>query len=79
LGPNQFIGTSTNVSLTAKSSGGNLVITWPTASALVNLVSSPALGAGAVWSAAGTLPTTVGGNYQVTIPATGTARFYRLQ
>jgi hypothetical protein len=79
LGPNQFIGTSTNVSLTAKSSGGNLVITWPTASALVNLVSSPALGAGAVWSAAGTLPTTVGGNYQVTMPATGTARFYRLQ
>jgi hypothetical protein len=79
LGPNQLIGTSTNVTLTAKLTGSNLVITWPTSSALVALKSSPALGAGAVWSAAGGSLTVAGGNYQVTLPASGTAKYFRLQ
>ena len=79
LGPNQFIGTSTNVTLAAKGSGGKVVISWPTTSALVTLVSSPVLGSGAVWTpVAGTL-TVVGANYQVTLPATSGAAFFRLQ
>jgi len=78
LGPNQLIGTSPNVSLHAALSGHNLVITWPTTSALVNLVSSPVLGPGAVWTPAnlGSL-TAGGGNYQISMPAAGAA-FYRL-
>jgi hypothetical protein len=81
LGPDQFIGTTTaNVSLSASMAGANLLIKWPTTSALVSLISSPTLGAGANWTAvAGTLTTDGSGNYQMSIPATGTARFFRLQ
>jgi Concanavalin A-like lectin/glucanases superfamily len=79
LGPNQFIGTSLSVSLTASSSGGNAIIKWPTTSALVALLSSPTLGTGAVWTpVAGTLTTDGSGHYQMTVPATGNARFFRL-
>jgi hypothetical protein len=79
LGPNQLIGTTLSASLSASMSGGNLVISWPTTSALVNLMSSPALGAGAVWTSVNRPLTVVGGNYQVTIPATGSAQFFRVQ
>jgi len=66
LGPNQLIGTSMNVTLSASLAGGNLVIKWPTTSALVNLMSTPTLGAGAVWSQAnGTLTTDGSGNLQL--------------
>jgi len=79
LGPNQLIGTSMNVSLSASLSGGNLVITWPTASALVDLMSSPTLGSGAAWTSVAGALTVVGGNYQMTIPSTSSAQFFRLQ
>ncbi|HXT10828.1 MAG TPA: LamG-like jellyroll fold domain-containing protein [Candidatus Angelobacter sp.] len=81
LGPNTLMGTSTAVSMNVSMSGGNLVIKWPTTSALVNLMSSPTLGAGAVWTPVNTsaLTTDGSGNYQITIPASGTTQFYRLQ
>jgi hypothetical protein len=80
LGPNQLIGTSTSVTLSASLSGGSLVIKWPTTSALVNLMSTPALGSGAVWTQVnGTLATDGSGKYQMTIPITGSAQFFRLQ
>ena len=78
LGPNKLIGSSTQVSLTATASGGNLVISWPTTSALVKLVSSPALGAGAAWTPVSGGLTVSGGNYQMTVPITATAAFFRL-
>jgi hypothetical protein len=78
LGPNQIIGSNTNVSLTATVSGSNLVITWPTTYALVTLLSSPTLGAGASWTTVGGTPTVVASNYQVTMPISGSARFFRL-
>ena len=46
LGPNQLVGTSRNVSASAKMSGSNLIIKWPMNSALDTLLSSPTLGAG---------------------------------
>lgn len=81
LGPNQFIGVGTTVSLTASTSGANLVIKWSTSSALVALVSSPTLGAGAVWSQVNmsALTTDGAGHYQISVPATGSAQFFRLQ
>jgi hypothetical protein len=81
LGPNQFIGTSTTVSLSASVSGANAVLKWPTTSALVSLMSSPVLGSGAVWTPvpSGALTTDGSGHYQLTVPATGSARFFRLQ
>ena len=79
LGPNQLIGTSTNTSLTITASGGNLAIKWPTTSALVNLLSSPVLGSGAVWTPVSAVPTVAGGNYQVTLAKSGSAQYFRLQ
>jgi hypothetical protein len=82
LGPNQLLGTSTSVSLSASLSGGNVILKWPTTSALVTLLSSPSLGAGAIWTPVSTANgalAVVGGNYQVSVPDTGTAQFFRLQ
>jgi hypothetical protein len=80
LGPNQLVGTSTSVSLAATLAGANLVISWPTNSALVNLQSSPVLGSAAAWTSvsAGTLAIE-GANYKWTLPATGSAQYFRLQ
>ena len=60
LGPNQLIGTTMNVSLSASLSGGNVVLKWPTTSALVDVISSPVLGPGASWTAVNG-PLTAGG------------------
>ncbi len=46
LGPNQLLGTSRNVAMSAVHSGGSLVVKWPTTSALNGLISSPTLGSG---------------------------------
>jgi len=82
LGPNQLRGTSlAAVSLTVTRSGSNLVFSWPTSSALVTLMASPTLGPSASWSPvvvpSGAL-TVSGGNYQLTLPMSGTSAFYRL-
>jgi len=78
LGPNQLRGTSTSVSLAVTQSGGNMVFTWSTNSALVDLFASPVLGPGSSWTrVAGTL-TLSGANYQLSLPMSGSARFFRL-
>jgi hypothetical protein len=83
LGPNQLIGTSQNVSLSVKVSGDPaLVLSWPTSSALVAVMSTPTLGAGASWTAVTGYPLVVAnGKYQMTIPAAAVSgqRFFRLQ
>ncbi|HEX4342880.1 MAG TPA: LamG-like jellyroll fold domain-containing protein, partial [Verrucomicrobiae bacterium] len=80
LGPDQLIGASTTVKLNVKHTNNNAVVTWPTTSALVNLMSSPALGAGASWTATDMSSLTVmGTNYQVTVPSSSSAAFFRLQ
>jgi hypothetical protein len=80
LGPNQLIGSSTSVSLSAVLSGSNLIVKWPTSSALVTLLSSPTLGAGATWTqVAATVSLDGSGNYKVTVPATSGTQFFRLQ
>ena len=80
LGPNQLIGNNTSVALSATLSGGNIVIRWPTNSALVTLMSSPVLGPGATWTPVPTATMSLNGsNYQVTSPASSAARFFRLQ
>ena len=57
VGPDVLL--TTNVSLSASVSGGNIVVSWPVAAAGFTLKSSPSLGAGAVWSDSG-LPSIVG-------------------
>jgi hypothetical protein len=78
LGPNQLRGTSTSVKLSIN--GSDPVISWPTTSALVQLLSSPTLGPGAVWTPMNMSGlTVVGSNYQMTVPVTGSAMYYRLE
>lgn len=79
LGPNQLIGSNTSVSLTAAVSGSNLVLTWPTNSALVTLTSSSNLGSGGAWPAVNQPLTIAGGKYQVTVPVAGAAQYFRLE
>ncbi|MGH9614739.1 MAG: hypothetical protein ACRD4P_16855, partial [Bryobacteraceae bacterium] len=79
LGPDQLIGTNLNVSLSASLSAGNIQVSWPTNSALVNLMSSPTLGAGASWTAVNRQMTITGDNFQMTLPATSSVQFFRLQ
>jgi hypothetical protein len=79
LGPNQLIGTNRIVSLRSSLSGGNAILTWATNTALVDVMSSSTLGSGASWSAVIDPLVIVGTNYQMTIPATSSAQFFRLQ
>ena len=79
LGPDQLVGTSTRVSLSATRSGRNLQLQWSTNSALVNLMSSPRLGTGATWSPVIAPLAIVGGNYQATVAASSSAQYFRLQ
>jgi hypothetical protein len=80
LGPNQVIGSSTNVSLSVTASGGILNLKWPTTSALVNVLTSANLGAGAVWTPAnGALSLDGSGNYKLTMPVSTSTQFFRLQ
>ncbi len=80
LGPGQMLGTNVHVSLNASISNGNTMLKWPTTSALVTLMSSPALGAGAVWTPVN-LPLGNDGNghFQVSVPLGSGARYFRLQ
>ena len=82
LGPNALLGSSTSVKLSAKVSGSNMVLKWPTSSALVTLMASSSLGPSASWSqvaTGGSLTTDGSGNYQISIPLSGSKRFFRLQ
>ncbi|HEV2436959.1 MAG TPA: LamG-like jellyroll fold domain-containing protein [Verrucomicrobiae bacterium] len=78
LGPNQLRGTSTSVSLAVTQSAGNMVFSWSTNSALVDLFASPVLGPGATWTRVTGPLTLSGGNYNLSLPMSGSARFFRL-
>jgi hypothetical protein len=60
--------------------GANVQLSWTTnVSASAVLQAAPTLGTGVTWSTAGLpAPTIVGDKYQVTVPASSTASFYRL-
>ena len=59
--------------------GGQLQISWPVSATGFRLYSSPQLGPGAAWQWVGVPPTPVNGFNVLTVPATNSAFFYRLQ
>jgi len=64
----------------ATMSGTDMVLSWSAAgSAGATLIYSPVLGDGAVWTPVLDAPSLVGPNYQLVVPATESAAFYRLQ
>jgi hypothetical protein len=76
LGPNQVLASSVNLSVAA--SGGNLVVSWPVAGGSYSLQSKSSLTSGTWNTIASPLAQIVGSQWQVTVPNTGGAKFYRL-
>jgi hypothetical protein len=77
-GPNALA--APQVTLGVALAGANVQLSWTTnVSASTVLQATPTLGTGVTWSSAGLpAPTIVGDKYQVTVPASGSASFYRL-
>ena len=64
--------------LNAKSSGNQLVLSWPTNAIGFTLQSTPSLSPAVTWSDASNVPALSGGKWTVTNSLAGGARFYRL-
>jgi hypothetical protein len=75
LGPNQL--PTTTVSATVSHSGNNVVLSWPVAAAGFSVLAKPTLTSGS-WTAVTNAPTLVGSNWQVTVPTSNSAQFFRL-
>jgi hypothetical protein len=77
LGPTQALAGSVSLSV-VKVSGGNLLISWPVAGGSYALQSNTSLTSG-TWTTISTpAAQIVGSQWQVTVPSTGGAKFYRL-
>lgn len=68
---------TTVATLSAQVSGGNVVLSWPVAAAGFSIQARSAFGTGG-WTTLSNAPVLVGNTWQVTLPATGAAQFYRL-
>ena len=77
VGPNTVL--TTNVSVAALVSGGTVTLSWPVAGPGFTLYSSPALGAGAVWTVVTNGVSIVGQNYQASVSQSGGTKFFRLK
>jgi Concanavalin A-like lectin/glucanases superfamily len=75
-GPNALIN---DVKLNTSVGTGNITIAWPTYGAHFTLQSSSTLGPSASWATVATATAQSGTNYQVTVPLTGSAQFFRMQ
>jgi alpha-L-arabinofuranosidase len=78
LGPAQVLSLA-SPAIMATVSGGQLILSWPLASAGFTLMSSTSLASG-TWLSAGVQPQIMNNNHwQVSVPVAGSAQFFRLQ
>ncbi len=77
LGPNQLLSTG-SPTINDFLAGSNLTLSWPLASAGFTLMSRTNLASGS-WAAVSPAPQIVGNQWQVTVPVSGSAQFFRLQ
>jgi hypothetical protein len=77
LGPDVVLST-TNAPLSAKASGGNIVLTWPAASAGFAVEGKSSLSPNTPWTTLTNAPTLVGSQWELILPTTGGDQFYRL-
>jgi alpha-L-arabinofuranosidase len=77
LGSNQLLNTG-SPTISGSLVAGNLMLSWPLASAGFTLTSRTNLASG-TWAQAFLTPQIVGSQWQVTVPVTGNAQFFRLQ
>jgi hypothetical protein len=76
LGPNTLL--SNTAYLSAAYSAGTMTFSWPIVNGAFSLVSSPVLGANAVWTPVSGTKSVVGSNYQMSVSTTNAAAFFRL-
>jgi hypothetical protein len=74
IGANQLL--TTNAPMTITRSPGSITISWPVAAGGFSVQSEPALNGS--WSTLSTTPTLAGNQWQVTVPTSGSAQFFRL-
>ncbi len=79
LGPNQLLSNASPVFNALQMNGGNLVVSWPLASAGFTLMSRTNLATGAWSPVTSASPKIVNGQWQVTMPVTGGTQYYMLQ
>ncbi len=77
LGPNQLL--SNTATLNVSLGGGNVTLTWPLTAGAFTPVTSPTLGANAIWTPVNATKTVVGSNYQMVVPASGATAYFRLR
>jgi hypothetical protein len=77
LGPNELLG-STGVTVTATASGGNIILSWPASGGVYTVLSKSSLTSGTWSTNTSATPVLSGSTYQVTLPASSAAQFYRL-
>lgn len=68
----------TPVQLRAVSSGGNVVLSWPTSATALSLQSAPSLAAPISWDSVTNPIAVSNGQFLVTVPPAGAQRFFRL-
>jgi hypothetical protein len=68
-----------DVSLSIVLEAGSVMVSWPASASGLTLEASTELGVNASWVAVGSLANVVGANYQVTIPVSANAQFFRLR
>jgi hypothetical protein len=78
VGPANYFQLSANPTLSASLSGGNIVLSWPASDFGFSVQSRPDLSTGTIWTTLPDVPSLVGTNWQVSLPAPGTPQFYQL-
>jgi len=77
LGPNQLLSASSPI-INSSLIGGNLTLSWPLASAGFTLMSRTNLASG-IWATVSPTAQMVGSQWQVAVPVSSNAQFFRLQ
>jgi alpha-L-arabinofuranosidase len=78
LGPSQTL-SAASPTIGVSAAGGNLMLSWPLASAGFTLLSRTNLTPGNWTPVSSPVPQIVGSEWQVTVPVSGSAQYYRLQ
>jgi hypothetical protein len=78
LGTNSTGVAVSNIHLSVKRDGSNIILSWPTSTAPAQLYSSPSFESGA-WTPVSAQPVVIKENFVVTLPASGSGSYFRLQ
>jgi len=78
VGPANYIELSANPALSASNSAGKIVLSWPASDYGFTVQAKSGVRSSTSWSTLTNAPVMVGTNWQVTLPATNTTRFFQL-